>query len=160
MPAFRPVATDEIAAAWRDDWGEFVVSESRIYRPADVDGFALVGKDGGSLAMVTWTIEGDAAEIVSLNAFERGHGYGRQALAEAERRLAGMGIARLWLITTNDNLQAIAVYLRAGWRLTAIHLDAMDAVRALKPGIPLIGENDLPLRDEWRFEKELRTITM
>jgi len=105
--------------------------------------------------MVTWAIHGDAAEIVSLNAFEPGHGYGRQALAEAGRVLAAIGIARLWLVTTNDNLQAIAVYLRAGWRLTAVHLDAMDAVRALKPNIPHIGQNGLPLRDEWRFEKDV-----
>lgn len=157
MPArtFASVGSDEIPTAWADEWGEFVVSEGRIYRPGDVEGLALVAEDGRRLALVTWAIHGDAAEIVSLNAFQPGHGYGREVLTEAERRLAARGIARLWLITTNDNLQAIGVYLRAGWRLTAVHLDAMDAVRALKPHIPLVGEHSLPLRDEWRFEKEI-----
>lgn len=154
MPEFRPVATREVAAAWAGEWGEFVVTEGRVYRPGDVEGLVLVAGDG-PLAMVTWAVHGDAAEIVSLSAFEPGHGYGGQALAEAERSLAARGITRLWLNTTNDNFQAVAVYLRAGWRLTAVHLDAMDAVRALKPTIPRIGKHDLPLRDEWRFEKRV-----
>ena len=33
---------------------------------------------------------------------------------------------RIWLITTNDNLDALRFYQRRGFRLVAIHPDAVD----------------------------------
>src|SRR6185437_6053644 len=106
-------------------------------------------------ALASFQVDGDSAEITSLDALRRGHGYGRRILAEVERRLTERGVERCWLVTTNDNVHAISVYLREGWRHVGVRLDAMDEVRALKPAVPLIGENGIPLRDEWEFEKYL-----
>ncbi len=149
---FRAATTAEVAGRWRDGWGEIIVSIPHVYRAGDVEGsFAL--DSGEPVALVTWAAHGGEAEIVSLDAFVPGHAYGRAALRAAETRLVTSGISRLVLFTTNDNLGAQSIYLREGWRLVAVHLDAMDRVRAIKPGVPQIGMNDLPLRDMWEFEK-------
>jgi hypothetical protein len=74
-------------------------------------------------------------------------------LAAAEGHLFGSGIRRLLLASSNDNLEAHAFYQRRGWRLTSVHLDAMDRVRSQKPGLPVLGLHGLPLRDVWDFEK-------
>lgn len=61
----------------------------------------------------------------------------------------------LRVVTTNDNPRALSFYVRRGYRLARLHADAMDRVQALKPGVPLTGNDGIPLRDMWELEKEL-----
>ena len=66
------------------------------------------------------------------------------------------GCTRLWLITTNDNVDALRFYQRRGFRLAKLHPGAVDDSRArLKPGIPKLGDHGIPLRDELELELEL-----
>jgi len=59
-------------------------------------------------------------------------------------------------VTTNDNLAALALYQKAGWRLSALRPGAVDATRRMqKPGIPEIGEHGIPLRDELELSLDL-----
>lgn len=51
-------------------------------------------------------------------------------------------------MTTNDNLDALRLYQRHGFRLAALRPGAVDRSRHLKPDIPAIGAYGLPLRDE------------
>jgi GNAT superfamily N-acetyltransferase len=86
----------------------------------------------------------------------RGHGIGRALLDAAARALLDAGIRRAWLVTTNDNLAALALYQKAGWRLTALRGGAVDEVRrTTKPSIPEIGDHGIPLRDELELELSL-----
>lgn len=71
------------------------------------------------------------------------------ALLEAARR---GGCRRLWLITTNDNLNALRFYQRRGWRLVAVHAGAVDEARKVKPQISVIGEDGIPIHDEIELE--------
>jgi len=65
------------------------------------------------------------------------------------------GCRRLWLITTNDNLNALGFYQRRGFRLIALHPNALEASRKLKPQISLKAANGIPIRDELELELEL-----
>jgi RimJ/RimL family protein N-acetyltransferase len=62
---------------------------------------------------------------------------------------------RLWLITTNDNQPALRFYEKRGFRLVAVHRDAVTASRRLKPEIPMIGIDEIPIRDELELEVRL-----
>ena len=66
-----------------------------------------------------------------------------------------LGVRRVWLVTTNDNFRAATLYARRGYRLIRVHLNGMDAVRRVKPGVPDTGFGGLPIRDIWEFEKSL-----
>jgi GNAT superfamily N-acetyltransferase len=151
----REAAPGVIRSLWELRWGLPVVSLHRSYAPDDVEGLVLEAQDGKTAALVTWAVEGGAAEIVTLDAFVEGRGLGSKALALAEGLLRPRGVRRVWLVTTNDNLRAATLYLRAGYRLVRVHLDGMEAVRRVKPGIPRTGMNGLPLSDIWEFEKFL-----
>ena len=59
---------------------------------------------------------------------------------------------RIFLITTNDNLNALGFYQKRGFELVKINRGALNETRKLKPNIPLIGENNIPLRDEIELE--------
>ena len=112
------------------------------------------------IGLVTWLIapSGDAAEVRALAVDDsaQGRGVGRTLLAAAEVALREAGVRRAWLVTTNDNIAALALYQKAGWRLTALRAGAIDELRrTIKPSISAIGQDGIPLRDELELAKEL-----
>ena len=110
-----------------------------------------------AVGLITW-FAGETAEVRALAVASeaRGRGIGRALLAGAEAAMRAAGVRRAWLVTTNDNLVALALYQKAGWRLAAARVGAVEALRrSVKPSIPEIGEHGIPLRDELELEKEL-----
>lgn len=59
------------------------------------------------------------------------------------------------VITTNDNLEALRFYQKRGFDLVRIRRDALTLSRKLKPSIPEIGENGIPIRHELELEYAL-----
>ena len=126
----------------------------REYLPAGVEGLAW--REGGAVfGLVTWCVDGQRAEIVSLDALEPGRRIGGRLMEAAEEELRRRGVRTLRVVTTNDNPRALSFYVRRGYRLLRLHADAMDRVRRLKPQVPLAGNDGIPLRDMWEMEKEL-----
>jgi GNAT superfamily N-acetyltransferase len=116
---------------------------------------ALVAERDGSLTgVLTFVLEGSDCEILTLHAAERFGGTGTALVEAVETLAADAGCNRLWVITTNDNVDALRFYQRRGFRLAALHPGAVDHSRAqLKSDIPPIGEHGIPLRDELELEK-------
>ena len=93
-----------------------------------------------------------------MDAVTRGDGMGTALLAEVEREARGAICRRCVLTTTNDNLGALAFYQKRGRRLTGLNPDAVERARALKPGIPLIGDNGVPIRNELELTLPLEGV--
>lgn len=147
----RPLNADDrkwAAAVILERWGaETVVVHQTIYRPALLDG-VVAERAGRREGLLTYHIDDLGCEIVTLDALSQACGAGT-ALVEAVARLAVLqGCRRLWLITTNDNLEALRFYQRRGFRLVRVHPGAVDSARDLKPTIPLVGEYGIPIHDE------------
>jgi len=154
----RPL--EESDRAWaraflRDRASEVVAAHGMLLRPPELPGFvAVVGED--RIALLTYRIEGGAFEVVSLHSGRERIGAGTALLEAAQRAARSAGCARLWLITTNDNLPALGFYQRRGLRLSAVRPGAVDeARRTLKPQIPETGEGNIPIRDEFELEVRL-----
>jgi hypothetical protein len=81
---------------------------------------------------------------------------GGTALIEAAGQLARQQrCARLRVITTNDNVDALRFYQRRGFCLVTVHRGAVDRSRArLKPEIPSVGAYGILVRDEIELEKQ------
>jgi N-acetylglutamate synthase-like GNAT family acetyltransferase len=135
-------------------WGgtDYVVSRGRVIHPAELPGFCAVGPDGGLLGIATYEIAGSDCQLVTLHALRRFVGIGTALLATVRETAGAHGCARLWLITTNDNLDALRFYQRRDFELVAVHRDLREVARQLKPSIPLIGDFGIPLRDEIELE--------
>jgi GNAT superfamily N-acetyltransferase len=114
----------------------------------------LVEDDAGRLvAVLTYVIRGADCEILTLHSDRRWNGAGTALLAEVKRIARAAGCTRLWLITTNDNVDALRFYQRRGFRLAALRPGAVDDSRArLKPEIPEVGAHGIALRDELELE--------
>lgn len=153
----RPADAGWVARHVTEHWGaEIVVAHGTVYRPAELPGFVAEAA-GQSVGLLTYHVEGGACEIVTLDSQREGRGIGT-ALIEAARAAArAAGCVRLWLITTNDNTAALRFYQKRGFVLAALHRDAVAASRAIKPEIPFIGNDGIPIRDE--IELEWRWLT-
>lgn len=114
----------------------------------------FVAEHGGRpIGLVTYRLENDECELAFIGALERHVGVGT-ALLDALLR-AVSECERIWLVTTNDNLEALRFYQRRGFVLSALRPGAVDEARErLKPQISTLGEFAIPLRDE--IELELR----
>jgi GNAT superfamily N-acetyltransferase len=119
---------------------------------------ALLAEDDEQhlLGLLTYAIDGDRCEVLTLHAAEQWRGAGTALIEEVERVAVAAGCRELWLITTNDNVDALRFYQRKGFRLAALHPGAVDRSRgSLKPEIPEIGDYGIPLRDELELHKEV-----
>jgi len=145
-----------VARFARERWGsEVVVSRGRLHRMAELPGFVATG-DGGRIAgLVTYLIEVDICELVSLDAVDEGRGVGTQLLELAVEAAQAAGCGQVQLITTNDNMRALRFYQRRGFRLAALHAGAIEQSRALKPEIPEVGSHGIPLRDELLLVRDI-----
>jgi len=152
----RPATEAEIEADWREfTGGPTVVGALRDYIPSDVEALVWRDLDSGKYGLVSWWVDGDRVEITSVHAEPPGSGTGTRIMDAAEEELRRRGIKIVVLATTNDNVRALNFYQKRGYRLVRLYLDAMDRVRAAKPGVPLTGRDGVRLRDMWELEKHL-----
>ena len=105
--------------------------------------------DGARVGLATvHEAPGAGLELVTLHTTAAGAGVGTALLETVLQVAAASGHERLWLVTTNDNLEAIHFYLRRGLRVARVHAGAVAADRALKPEIAQRNaDNGLPIRD-------------
>jgi ribosomal protein S18 acetylase RimI-like enzyme len=135
-----------------DSWGsEIVVVHETIFHPAELPGFAILFQ-GHIEGLITYHIECNSCEIITLNSWKEGQGFGTSLIDAVKRHAILAGCIRLWLITTNDNTHALAFYQKRGFRISGIQINALEASRILKPEIPMIGSNGIPIRDEIEME--------
>ena len=142
---------DLLARAWGSTT---VIAHGIVYDAATLP--ALLAERRGRLAgLLTYAIEGDAFEVVSIDAVVKGSGSGTVLLNAAAEQAERAGLRRLWLVTSNDNLDALRFYQRRGMRLVRVTPGAVDESRRLKPGIPLVGDFDIEIHDELVLEMRL-----
>lgn len=148
-----------LADFWRASWGDvIIVSRGRVHRLEDLA--ALIAWDHEKrVGAATYWLDVAEAELTSLNASEPGRGIGTALIDAVETAVRAAGVHRLWLITTNANVDALRFYQRRGFRLARLHPGAIDAARKIKPTIPEIGEHGIPIRDEIELEKRFDAFT-
>lgn len=123
----------------------------RVENPLNHPALIAEDEDGALAGVLTYVVTGDECEILTLHTATQWAGVGT-ALIEAVESKA----RRLWVLTTNDNVDALRFYQRRGFRLRELHPGAVDeSRRRLKPEIPETGEYGIPLRDEIVLEKEV-----
>ena len=141
-----------VDALIRDEWaGPMIVSRGHLIDTSLNPGFVYVEQDQIK-GFVTYLIRSDVCEITVLSVFDENKGIGSALIERVIERVKEGGCVRVWLITTNDNIHAIRFYQRRGFALAAVHINALDGARQLKPSIPLIGMDDIPLAHEFEFE--------
>jgi N-acetylglutamate synthase-like GNAT family acetyltransferase len=150
--------SEQIRLFTREQWAdEFVVAHGVIYHPDQLPGFIVKDEKDAILGLATYSLNPPNCELVTLNAEPPGKGVGTALVSAVVDAAKKAKCTRLWLITTNDSVDALAFYQKRGFHLVAVHPNALDVSRKLKPTIPLIASNGIPLRDEIEMELILKT---
>ena len=149
--ADREAISGLLTAAWG---GSVVVAHGTVYDALTLPTL-VAEQDRRIVGLLTYTVADGDLEVVTLDAPVRHLGVGSALLTAAIDVARDAGARRLWLITTNDNLDGLRFYQRRGLRIVGVTPDAMDAARAVKPWIPATGDYGIPLHDELTLELRL-----
>jgi GNAT superfamily N-acetyltransferase len=114
-------------------------------------GFVAICENEPS-GLITYHLDSAECEIVTLDSLKEGYGIGSALIEAVKREALNAGCARLWLITTNDNTPALRFYQKRGFAIKAVYPNALENSRRLKPEIPEIGIDGIPIRDEIELE--------
>lgn len=108
------------------------------------------------VGVATYVIDHDGCELLTLHTTTRQVGVGSALLTAVQDAARDARCRRLWVVTTNDNVEALRFYQRRGLRLAVLRAGAVDQSReTLKPEIPTSGAHGIPLRDELELEMSL-----
>lgn len=147
---------EDIVEFLEEHWGSSsIVSLDQIHDASQLPGFIAPSPAGDLNGLITLSTDSRGCEIVSMNSVHRGRGIGTNLMSCAEIYAAETGAHRLWLVTTNDNVEAMAFYMRRGFRMVQVHRDAVDRARETKAGIPRLGHHGIEIHDQVEFEKPL-----
>ena len=151
-------ALSEIIKGWGYD---FFVSRGKVHKALDLDGI-LAYDNKKIIGLGLYYIKNNECEIVLMETFDQNKGIGTKIINKIINIAKQNKCNRIWLITTNDNINAIKFYQKRGFCIVNIHINAIvesrkiiNAIvesRKITPNIPLIGDFGIPVRDEIEFE--------
>jgi ribosomal protein S18 acetylase RimI-like enzyme len=117
-------------------WAEAFVSDKfggplQARRGELLDVLALPGfiaeRDDRTIGLATYRLENDECEIAFIATVKRYAGVGTALLKALVRAVSQCD--RIWLVTTNDNLEALHFYQRRGFVLSPLPPGAVDRAR-------------------------------
>jgi RimJ/RimL family protein N-acetyltransferase len=153
--AITDKSRDWVKNKLKESWGSTkLVSRGIIHNGDQLPGL-IAYLEGEPVGLCTYRIDNKECELVSLNSFREKKGVGTDLINRVITVARNAGCFRVWLITSNDNLHALKFYQKFGFRLVAVYPEALDLSRKLKPEIPLVGLDGIPLRDEIELEFRL-----
>lgn len=154
----RPVTPGDaewVAGLLTQRWGSpQIVTRGRVHQADELPGF-VAEHHGDRVGLATYRIAGRECELVSLDSLAERQGIGTALVYAVANAAHAAGCRRVWLITTNDNLRALGFYQKRGFELVAVHRNALEQSRRIKPQIPHVGQDKIPLRDEIELERRL-----
>jgi N-acetylglutamate synthase-like GNAT family acetyltransferase len=129
-----------------------MATRGRLLEITALPGF-VAERDGELLGYVAYNLDAQGLEVALLESVVPKRGAGRALLAACVAEAQGRAAPRVWLITTNDNTDALRFYQRLGFVLVALHRGAVSRSRRdLKPEIPAVAASGIPIRDELELE--------
>jgi GNAT superfamily N-acetyltransferase len=151
-----PADLPAVLAIWKHFWAEDEMDcFGREYRAVDLD-HLLVCDEDQVVGVLSYAVEREweAINIVALNILpgHQGLGGAGRLLDMLEGRARRLGIGRLLVATSNDNVPALYWYQVRGFSIVDILLGAIEPNHA---DDHLVGLGGIPVRDEIQLEKRL-----
>ena len=140
----RPWAIELMRERWG---GEVVVTRGKARDASLLEGF-VAEIEGEPVGLAVYETRGAESELVTLDSLREGVGVGSALIAAVANAAWRQECRLLLVVTTNNNVRALGFYQRRGFVLTAFRKGAIEKSRRIKPEIPELGCDDIPIRDE------------
>ena len=145
--------TDWVKAITKEKFGtDYIFDAGKKKFPYKLPGFiAYLGSK--KVGILTYEIIKNSCEIVTIESLRERIGIGSLLLEKLKKNAKNKSCGRIWLITTNDNLNAIDFYQNRGFKISNIYPGAVTKTReTIKPEIPLYEQNGIEIKDEIELE--------
>ena len=134
-------------------WGSFfIVAHRELFDVRVLPCFTAVCDEGGILGYCYYRKCGNEYEIMAIEAVKPNVGVGSALINAVAAKAQSEDCRRVYLQTSNDNIHALRFYQRRGFVICDVRLNEFEYLRKLKPEIPLIGDNDIPIMHEIELE--------
>jgi len=136
-------------------WGsEIIVVHEESITSAQLPCFiAEINKE--NVGLITYRFKQNQCEIITLDSLQARHGIGSALICTVKMVAKEHGCLRLYLVTTNDNTAAMRFYQQLGFSILRVYRFAVDKARLIKPQIPMVGNDNIPIHDEIEMEMKL-----
>ena len=149
------VLREKVLPVLEKTWGSvYLAINGKLWDSRTMPGFAAVSGDD-VIGYLLYEFHDDICEIMVLESVLENIGAASALIERVKRTAKSNRVSKVIVQTSNDNIRAFRFYQRRGFTIREFRLGAMDDARRLKPSIPLIGEDGIPLRDEIEFETEV-----
>jgi len=150
--SFSPDDATWLEELMNRDWGGLpLVIRGKKYNPVVLDG-VIAENENGIAGFLFYEMQGENCEIIVFEVFDKFKGTGTILLDELKRIAKDNNCKRIYLMTTNDNLDALRFYQKRGFHICGIHMDSVKVSRKIKPSIGMTGDYGIPMRDEIDLE--------
>lgn len=156
ITTINPTNREKVKLFFQAHWGspEMVLSTG-IYDCSTLEGCIACNEKQEIIGLITYIIRGLECEIISLDSLIEGKGIGTTLLNMVEEIAGKMSCNKVQLITTNDNLLALKFYQKRGYYFSELLVGTVKEARKIKPEIPFLGNDGIPIRDEIMLVKKL-----
>jgi GNAT superfamily N-acetyltransferase len=147
-----PSDRDWVATRLVQEWMSTSVARcGELVEAAGLPGYvATVGRRRAGLVLVN--VSEREFEVVAISTTQPRSGIGRALMERCFAAARATACRRVWLVTTNNNIAAIAFYQQVGMDLRALHRNAVRGSRKLKPTIPVRDAAGVRIDHELEFE--------
>ena len=138
-----------------ETWGSPLLAiNGKLWDSRTMPGYVAIC-DTTVLGYLLYEFHDDVCEIMALQSVAQNIGIA-SALIECVKQTAKESNTNKVIVqTSNDNIHAIRFYQKRGFTIREVRIGALEISRQLKPSIPVIGKDGIPLRDEIEFEIEV-----
>jgi len=144
---------EEVECIAASSWGGIQVAVHReLFDLRELPCYIAISSEQELLGYCYYRFSDNECEIMALESIKPNCGVGSSLIKVVIDRATDEKCRRVYLSTTNDNAHAFRFYQRRGFTMSAVRLNALEYLRKLKPTIPLLGEDDIPLLHEIEFE--------
>ena len=142
--------TERIAAG---TWGSIhVAAHHELFDLRKMPCFIAVSDNQEVLGYCYYRVSEYACEIMAIESVNPNIGIGSALINAVLAKARNEKCKRVYVNTSNDNTRALRFYQRRGFIMCAVRWNEFDYLRTIKPTIPLIGDDDIPLLHEIELE--------
>lgn len=128
-----------------------ILVHGQLFNPCDYPGIVASIKDE-NVGLLIYRFFGEECEILSVHSYIENMGIGTALIESIKHEAVQRNWKRVWLTVTNDNVKAIRFYQKRGFDMVKLHNHSVAEVRKMKPELPLIGMDGIPIKHEIEFE--------
>ncbi len=129
-----------------------MITPAKEYQDLSLLGGFLAFEENKLIGQILLNYENDECEIVELHTKIQGVGVGTELIKKSIEEAKGNNCKRIWVSTSNDNIDALKFYQKRMFFMCKIHENHLDKVRAKYPNIPKYGDYGIFLKDQIELE--------